>query len=152
MPLCDVETKEYTPGSCCCIICKYSHFSVKRTHVIDDESDYFTTDTGTWLTHSEKAALQKREEELRSVRHGSRRDRKITFDFAGRRIVENTDTVDMYDVNDEVIQQVHYGTGRTEGDAGAAFAKDDFCDLVNPNIMTEPPKVSVTECPRVVSN
>ena len=109
--------------------------------MIDDESDYFATETGTWLTNSEKAALQKREEELRSVRHGSRRDRKITFDFAGRRIVETAKSVDMYNVDDEVIQQVHYGSGRTSGDGGAVFTKDDFCNLVNPDIETNPPKV-----------
>ena len=110
--------------------------------MIDDESDYFATETGTWLTNSEKAALQKREEELRSVRHSSRRDRKITFDFAGRRIVETAESVDMYNVDDDVIQQVHYGSGQIRGDGGAVFTKDDFCNLVNPDIETNPPKVS----------
>ena len=146
MHLCVAKLSE-----CLCrfVISKHSHFSVKRTHVIDDESDYFTTDTGTWLTSSEKAALQKREEELRSARHGSRRDRKITFDFAGRRVIENTETVDMYNVDDDIIQQVHYGTGQMHRDTGATFTKDDFCDLVNPDIATEPPKVS---CIKVQQN
>jgi len=63
----------------------------KRTHVIDDESDYYSTGTGSWTTQEEKEALQKKEEELRAKRFGSRLDRKITFDFAGRQILDDDD-------------------------------------------------------------
>ena len=61
--------------------------SVKRTHVIDDESDYFSVDDR-WLSKADKEKLRKREEELRAQRHASRKDRKITLDFAGRKVVE----------------------------------------------------------------
>jgi len=71
----------------------------KRTKVIDDESDYYASGAGSWLTKDQKAAVQKKEEELRAKRFGSRLDRKITFDFAGRQIVdddENSAALQMY--------------------------------------------------------
>ena len=57
-------------------------FSEKRTHVIDDESDYFSTDTK-WLNPAQREAVEKRQDELRALKYASRKDRKITFDFAG---------------------------------------------------------------------
>ena len=80
--------------------------SAKRTQVIDDESDYFNADSNRWLSKAEKEKLAKRERELREKRHASRLDRKVTLDFAGRRVVDTTETVDMYNVNDDVIQEV----------------------------------------------
>ena len=55
--------------------------------MIDDESDYFSVDDR-WLSKADKEKLGKREEELRAQRHASRKDRKITLDFAGRKVVE----------------------------------------------------------------
>ena len=51
--------------------------------MIDDESDYFSTDGYKWMTAEQKKKLKEREEELNQKRHGSRLDRKIDFDFAG---------------------------------------------------------------------
>ena len=45
--------------------------------MIDDECDYFSTDSNQWLHKEDRDALRKREEELRAARHGSRRDRKV---------------------------------------------------------------------------
>ncbi len=117
---------------------------VKRTQVIDDESDYFAADSNTWLSASERDALQKREEELRNLRFASRKDRKITLDFAGRRVVEDTSSVDMYTRDDAVVQAVHYGKkadGKREN--GPTFTSDDFGALVNPTLNMEPPKVEL---------
>ena len=66
--------------------------SVRRTKVIDDESDYFTS-SNQWLTEKERGSLKQREEELRQSRYGSRLTRKVTFDFAGRQIVEEEPVV-----------------------------------------------------------
>lgn len=74
-----------------CFIC-----SVKRTQVLDDESDYFATDSNQWLSPSERDKLRKKEEELRELRHASHRDRKITLDFAGRQIIEEGDNLSSY--------------------------------------------------------
>jgi len=64
----------------------------KRTRVIDDESDYFAVDTNKWLTPQQREALQKKKEELHAEKHKSRLDRRITFDFAGRKVVEEEGT------------------------------------------------------------
>lgn len=61
---------------------------MRRTQVIDDESDYFATDSNQWLSKQEREALQRRERELRELRHASRLTRKITIDFAGRQVLE----------------------------------------------------------------
>lgn len=73
-----------------------SSCSVRRTQVLDDESDYFATDSNTWLSPNERAALRKKEEELRELKHASRKDRKITLDFAGRTVVEETGNLKQY--------------------------------------------------------
>jgi len=67
---------------------EYDANSTKRTQVIDDESDYFATDTNKWLTPQQREALEKKKAEVHEERHKSRLDRRITFDFAGRRVVE----------------------------------------------------------------
>ena len=42
----------------------------------------------------------------------------------------------MYDVNDSVVQAVHYGKGSLNGDQSkpANFSADDFTDLVTPGV------------------
>ena len=113
--------------------------------MIDDESDYFSVDSK-WLSKADREALRKREEELRSQRHASRKDRKVTLDFAGRRVieVENDAGVNMYDVNDEVIQQVHFGakakTSVANNSSNPVSSDSDY--LVNPNIVVQAPQVS----------
>ncbi|BFZ02095.1 hypothetical protein BsWGS_05134 [Bradybaena similaris] len=112
---------------------EYDRTSVRRTQVIDDECDYYATDSNQWLSSEDRDKLRTREEELRQSRHGSRRDRKITFDFAGRRVLDADDdsAQNMYNMNDEVIQQVHYGK---------SSAKNAAVDIVNPSIQLQPPK------------
>lgn len=63
-----------------------SIFSQKRTHVIDDESDYFTSNS-VWLSKEEREKLQKYEKELKAQRHASRSDKKLTLDFAGKLVL-----------------------------------------------------------------
>ena len=62
---------------------EYDRTSEQRTKVIDDESDYFSLEGNQWLTPQQRLALKKRSEELKEKRHGSRLDKKYTFDFAG---------------------------------------------------------------------
>lgn len=96
-----------------------------------------------WLNQKDKALLKKREDELRQKKHGSRLDRKVTLDFAGRQVLDAEDEVDLYNINDDVVQEVHYGKGKksiVKGDP--AFKSEDFGELVNPNIKQDAPKVS----------
>ncbi|XP_053933954.1 activating signal cointegrator 1 isoform X5 [Cuculus canorus] len=75
---------------------EFDRTSVRRTQVIDDESDYFATDSNQWLSKQEREALQKREQELRELRHASRLTRKITIDFTGRQILEEDSAMAEY--------------------------------------------------------
>uniref|UniRef100_A0A8D0EI17 Thyroid hormone receptor interactor 4 n=1 Tax=Strix occidentalis caurina TaxID=311401 RepID=A0A8D0EI17_STROC len=75
---------------------EFDRTSVRRTQVIDDESDYFATDSNQWLSKQEREALQKREQELRELRHASRLAKKITIDFAGRQILEEDNSMAEY--------------------------------------------------------
>ena len=121
---------------------QWHHFSVKRTQVLDDESDYFTTEGNAWLSDKERQKLKQRQEELHKARHTSRLDRKFTLDFAGRRVIQDEGLTDIYDVNDEVVQEVHYGKKKTEK-TGFQLKSNEFFDLsiINPTV-EEPPKVS----------
>lgn len=61
--------------------------------MIDDESDYFSVDANQWLSDAERNTLSRKEAELHKAKYGSRRDRKIVLDFAGRRVIEQEDVV-----------------------------------------------------------
>lgn len=69
---------------------------MRRTQVLDDESDYFATESNQWLSPNEREKLKKKEEELRELRHASRLDRKITLDFAGRQVIDEGSNLDAY--------------------------------------------------------
>lgn len=121
-------------------------FSARRTQVIDDESDYFATDSNRWLSNKEREKLRKREEELRSQRFASRKDRKITLDFAGRQVLEENNTVDMYNVNDEVVQEIQYGAKHKKPEF--VHKEEDFdsiTGIVNPNIKQHAPQVYIIQ-------
>ena len=79
---------------------EYDANSAKRTQIIDDESDYFNVDSNKWLTPQQRQALQAKKEELHADKHRSRLDRRITFDFAGRRVVEEESGAD-YDISQD---------------------------------------------------
>jgi hypothetical protein len=66
----------------------FDQTSAQRTHVLDDERDFFNVDATSWKSPQEKAALVQREEELREKKFGSHRNRAVTLDIAGRRVVE----------------------------------------------------------------
>jgi activating signal cointegrator 1 len=66
---------------------EYDRQSERRTTVIDDESDYFKANS-VWLTDEERKKLKDLEDQLKSKKHASRLDKKVTIDFAGRQVVE----------------------------------------------------------------
>ncbi|XP_012865730.1 PREDICTED: activating signal cointegrator 1 [Dipodomys ordii] len=119
---------------------EFDRTSIRRTQVIDDESDYFASDSNQWLSKIERETLQKREEELRELRHASRLSKKITIDFAGRKIVEDENPLAEYHSRlDETIQAISDGT------LNQSLIKLDRSDeplgvLVNPNLYQSPPQ------------
>ncbi|GAB0193899.1 activating signal cointegrator 1 [Grus americana] len=119
---------------------EFDRTSVRRTQVIDDESDYFATDSNQWLSKQEREALQKREQELRELRHASRLAKKITIDFAGRQILEEDDSMAEYHSKlDETIEAINCGTlGKPAGSPEAKTTPSSGV-LVNPRLLQPAP-------------
>ncbi len=119
----------------------YDADSEKRTEVIDDESDYFSVDSDKWLNKEQRSKLKAREEELRSQRFGSRLNKKITFDFAGRQILEDENSFKSYNANeDEIVKKImESGNDRK---FGVANPKLNEADLPRPTFIakTEEPR------------
>jgi len=57
----------------------------------DDETDYFSSETNSWLSAKEKDALRAKEEELKRLREEKEKAFKFTLDFAGRKVIEAND-------------------------------------------------------------
>lgn len=121
----------------------YDRTSEKRTTVIDDESDYFRTNS-VWLSDEERAKLKKIEEKMREKKHASRLDQKITIDFTGRQVIEEAPTGTDFD--DEVLKEiaeafVHSNQGHYSTDQRNHINFDNFEDC-DPNLDIAPPTVS----------
>ncbi|XP_040824913.1 activating signal cointegrator 1 [Ochotona curzoniae] len=120
---------------------EFDRTSIRRTQVIDDESDYFASDSNQWLSKVEREALQKREEELRELRHASRLSKKITIDFAGRKILEDGNPLAEYHSRlDEAIQAIANGTLNQSLSRLDRSSEDPVAVLVNPNLRQSPPQ------------
>ncbi|KAJ8790393.1 hypothetical protein J1605_021470 [Eschrichtius robustus] len=122
---------------------EFDRTSIRRTQVIDDESDYFASDSNQWLSRIEREALQKREEELREFRHASRLSKKITIDFAGRKIMEDENPLAEYHSKlDEAIHAIANGTLNQPPTKLDRSSEEPLGLLVNPNLYQSPPQVS----------
>ena len=115
----------------------YQANSAKRTQIIDDESDYFNVDNNKWLTPEQREAMKKKKEELHEEKHKSRLDRKITFDFAGRRVVEEEHKFE-YDFNQdtELLKMFKNDAFSVEAEIKR---RSEAGDIVNPNISRNRP-------------
>lgn len=83
---------------------EFDRTSERRTRVLDDESDYFSTDSR-WLAEGDRAKLRQREEELRAKRF-SRGGQTVTIDLVGRRVVADEHTTAIYDPDDPLVKEV----------------------------------------------
>ncbi|KAL9837955.1 activating signal cointegrator 1 [Geothlypis trichas] len=119
---------------------EFDRTSVRRTQVIDDESDYFATDSNQWLSKQEREALQKREQELRELRHASRLAKKITIDFAGRQILEEDNNMAEYHSKlDETIAAMSCGALSESARSPGAEMTPNSGVLVNPRLLQPAP-------------
>ncbi|XP_042342575.1 activating signal cointegrator 1 [Plectropomus leopardus] len=121
---------------------EYDRNSVRRTQVLDDESDYFATDSNQWLSPNEREKLRKKEEELRELRHASRKDRKITLDFAGRQVIDEGNNLnEYYNKLDETVRAMNSdSTSRSPMYSERQGGRQTLGELVNPNIMQSAPE------------
>ena len=73
---------------------KLVHFdrnSAKRTTVVDDQSDYFASDSTKWLTDEEKRILADREARREAQQEATRKKVTVTLDLLGRQVVVSSD-------------------------------------------------------------
>lgn len=102
---------------------EFDRTSKRRTRVIDDESDYFSTGSQ-WSCLAERQKREEREQLAREQRHKSRLNRKFTFDFAGRRMIdEEESSANLY----------------CEQDTDSCNANTIMDLVVNPNLKAERP-------------
>ncbi|XP_024935817.1 activating signal cointegrator 1 isoform X2 [Cephus cinctus] len=83
---------------------EYDRNSARRTKVIDDESDYYQANS-VWLSNAEREKLQKQEEATRAKKHGSRLNRKVILDLAGREVIDEFEEIDVF--NDQLSEDSH---------------------------------------------
>lgn len=121
---------------------EYDRNSVRRTQVLDDESDYFATESNQWLSPSEREKLKKKEEELRELRYASRKDRKITLDFAGRQVLDEGNNLnEYYDKLDETLMAMNSDSpSKSSMNSKREGGRQTLGELVNPNIMQSAPE------------
>ncbi|CAL1683020.1 unnamed protein product [Lasius platythorax] len=67
---------------------EFDRNSARRTKVIDDESDYYQSNS-TWLSTEEREKLRKQESEALARKHASRLDKRVTMDFMGRVVYDD---------------------------------------------------------------
>lgn len=121
---------------------EYDRTSVRRTQVLDDESDYFASDSNQWLSPGEREKLRKKEEELRDLRHASRKDRKITLDFAGRQVLDEGNNLNEYykKLDDTLKAMSNESASGSPAFPTRQSGRSSSRDLVNPNIMQSAPE------------
>lgn len=125
----------------------YNRTSEKRTTVIDDELDYFRTNS-VWLSDEERAKLKRIEEKMKEKKHASRRDQNITIDFTGRQVIE--ETLMNAEFEDHVLKEIadtfaHSNQGLYSVDY--KFLHFDNSDDCDPNLSVPAPIVSLNYFP-----
>lgn len=65
----------------------YGQNSAARSVVLDDQADFFSTDSARWLTAEEKETLETREREREEEKKRRRATIQVTLDLLGRRVV-----------------------------------------------------------------
>lgn len=119
---------------------EYDRSSEKRTTVIDDESDYFKTNS-VWLSDDERAKLKKLEDEMKEKRHASRLAQKVTIDFTGRQIIEEP-TLN-YDYDDEVLKEIIDSYAKPAHSSTKLVYDSEYPDSVHPLLEVPAPVVSL---------
>ncbi|CRK87434.1 CLUMA_CG001235, isoform A [Clunio marinus] len=104
---------------------EYDRQSEQRTTVIDDESDYFKSNS-VWLSEEEKKKLGSLEEMLMEKKHASRVNKKVTIDFTGRQVVEEPQL--SKELEENILRQVLELNSRS-----------NYTGAINPEMMANAP-------------
>eukprot|EP00936_MAST-01D_sp_MAST-1D-sp1_P002801 g2801.t1 len=76
---------------------KLLHFdrtSAQRSYVYDDQADYYGDSASAWLSSEERSAAREKADARREKNLYRKRQVKISFDIAGRRVIEQSDDED----------------------------------------------------------
>uniref|UniRef100_U5EU27 Putative regulation of transcription n=1 Tax=Corethrella appendiculata TaxID=1370023 RepID=U5EU27_9DIPT len=111
---------------------EYDRNSEKRTTVIDDELDYFKTNS-VWLSDKEREKLEKMQNVLMERKHGSRLNRKVALDFTGKQVVEEPQV----DYEDEILKNIAESVGNS--DFYIRHQDYPLPDSIHPGIVGDPP-------------
>ena len=104
----------------------YDRQSERRTTVIDDESDYFKSNS-VWLNDSERKKLVSLEDQLREQKHASRLKKKVTLDFSGRQVID--EPLLTKEIEDKILQQI----------MDATASSSHFSNVGNPDLADKAP-------------
>uniref|UniRef100_A0A2P2I2W1 Activating signal cointegrator 1-like n=1 Tax=Hirondellea gigas TaxID=1518452 RepID=A0A2P2I2W1_9CRUS len=84
---------------------EYDKTSEKRTKVLDDQSDYFDSNSK-WVSKSDQEKLQAREAELK-IKQYDRSTKNVTIDLLGRKIiVDEKNDACIYDPDDPIVKAI----------------------------------------------
>ncbi|XP_065336723.1 activating signal cointegrator 1 [Cloeon dipterum] len=84
---------------------EYDKQNFKMTRVIDDQKDFYALST--WQSEKERSHIQKKEQEMMNLKYGSRRDKKFTIDFSGRKVYEDEIVEEQFNPDDDpVLKQI----------------------------------------------
>lgn len=121
---------------------EYDRQSERRTTVIDDESDYFKSNS-VWLNEDERKKLTSLEEQLRGQKHASRLSRKVTLDFAGRQVVEEPKMTK--ELEDKILREIMDATSASSQFSGNLNPDmSDNAPIFDDNIQSSFPKLKTT--------
>eukprot|EP00743_Colponemidia_sp_Colp-15_P006844 GILK01007381.1.p1 GENE.GILK01007381.1~~GILK01007381.1.p1 ORF type:complete len:799 (-),score=159.90 GILK01007381.1:73-2469(-) len=79
----------------------FDRTAARRLQVIDDQSDWFDASENTWLSDEQRALAKKRAEEVELKKEVNRRTMRVTFDIAGRRVIQEPTDSDGIDLDIE---------------------------------------------------
>ncbi len=109
----------------------FDRSKAKRTVVLDDQADYFKSNSQ-WLSNEERAGALERERKALEKKY-ERKGLRITFDFAGRRVLEAEKDEDdvSYSLTAEEVREIDTKLAAAERAARSALAR-------NPAVKTRP--------------
>jgi len=124
----------------------YDRTSARRTKVIDDETDYYSSETNTWLSAKERDRLKSKEQELQQIREEKAKEVRITLDIAGRKVIEADDKAELEQKLQSVYQEEleSLNTSSSEPTGGTGFYSQGIFDAHQINLDIHPQFVPVS--------
>ncbi|XP_010426207.1 PREDICTED: activating signal cointegrator 1 [Camelina sativa] len=82
---------------------EYDRNSAARTTVIDDQSDYYESESSCWLSAEEKELVRKKREEIEEAERVKKSKVVMTFDLIGRKVLLNEDDISELESGNRIL-------------------------------------------------